>query len=145
MVFCEQAVSSAISRSVTPWRRLLSVFSSSHWRRMGTVSARLDAAGSRLDSAVTARIRTVDHRLRTALMRIQTSCDARLARGRALAEQLGEALDALSPLKVLDRGFAVARDESGRVLRHIEDFPAGRAFRLRVTDGEVNARSEAES
>jgi exodeoxyribonuclease VII large subunit len=87
----------------------------------------------------------VDHRLRTVAMRMQTSCDARVARGRALTEQLGAALDALSPLKVLDRGFAVARNAEGRVLRRVEDFPAGQAFRLRVTDGEVNARSEAGS
>ena len=113
--------------------------------RMRTVSARLDAAGSRLDAAVTSRIRKVDHRLRTVALRMQTSCDARLARGRSLTEQLGAALDALSPLKVLDRGFAVARDEDGKVLRRVADFPPGRAFHLRVTDGEVNARSEAES
>jgi exodeoxyribonuclease VII large subunit len=110
---------------------------------MRTVSARLDAARSRLDSAVTSRIRTVDHRLHTAAMRMGASCETRVAGGRALAERLGAALDALSPLKVLDRGFAVARDEQGRVLRRVADFPAGRAFRLRVTDGEVNARSEA--
>jgi len=112
--------------------------------RMRTVAAHLTAVGTRLDAGVSGRIRQVDHRLRTAAMQMRTSCDARLARGRALAERLGAALDALSPLKVLDRGFAVARDDEGHVLRRTEDFPAGKAFRLRVTDGEVHARSEAE-
>ena len=36
-------------------------------------------------------------------------------RATALA-RLGTALDALSPLKVLQRGYAVARDEAGAVL-----------------------------
>ena len=92
---------------------------------------------------MTRRIQSVDHRLRTAAMRMGSTCDARLVRGQALAEQLGAALDALSPLKVLDRGFSVARDADGRVLRRVADFTAGRPFRLRVTDGEVRARSEA--
>jgi exodeoxyribonuclease VII large subunit len=47
----------------------------------------------------------------------------------------------LSPLRVLARGYAVARDADGRVLRRVEQFPPGRSFRLRVTDGEVPARA----
>jgi len=34
----------------------------------------------------------------------------------------------------------VARDESGRVLKQVKQFPPGREFTLRVTDGEVDAR-----
>ncbi len=43
---------------------------------------------------------------------------------------------------LLERGYAVARDEAGTVLRRVADFPPGLAFRLRVTDGEVPARTE---
>jgi exodeoxyribonuclease VII large subunit len=56
--------------------------------------------------------------------------------------RLAASLDALSPLKVLERGYAVARDAGGRVLRRVADFAPGGAFRLRVTDGEVPARAE---
>jgi len=111
--------------------------------RMRTVAARLAAMGSRIDAGVSGRIRQVDHRLRTASLRMNTSCDSLVSRGRSRSDTLGAALDALSPLKVLDRGFAVARDEAGRVLRRVADFPAGKTFQLRVTDGEVRARSEA--
>jgi exodeoxyribonuclease VII large subunit len=48
-------------------------------------------------------------------------------------------LDALSPLRVLGRGYAVARDENGRVLKRVAQLPPGKEFRLRVTDGEVDA------
>ncbi|HEY6222376.1 MAG TPA: exodeoxyribonuclease VII large subunit, partial [Gemmatimonadales bacterium] len=53
----------------------------------------------------------------------------------------GARLDALSPLRVLARGYAVARDSSGRVLRSVAQFAPGLAFRLRVRDGEVAARA----
>jgi exonuclease VII large subunit len=43
-------------------------------------------------------------------------------------------------LKVLARGYAVARDAEGRVLRRIVQFTPGLAFRLQVRDGEVAAR-----
>jgi exonuclease VII large subunit len=43
---------------------------------------------------------------------------------------------------VLERGYAVARDADGRVLRRAADLPPGLRFRLRVADGEVRARSE---
>jgi len=47
----------------------------------------------------------------------------------------------LSPLKILERGYALARDEQGRVLKRIAQFPSGLRFRLRVTDGDVAARA----
>jgi exodeoxyribonuclease VII large subunit len=58
-------------------------------------------------------------------------------------DRLGSQLDALSPLRVLERGYSVARDESGRVLRRVGDFAVGSEFSLRVADGEVPARVES--
>ncbi len=57
-------------------------------------------------------------------------------------ERLTAQLDALSPLRVLERGYSVARDSAGRVLRRRADFAAGRAFTLRVIDGDIPARVE---
>jgi exodeoxyribonuclease VII large subunit len=57
-------------------------------------------------------------------------------------ERLAAQLDALSPLRVLERGYAVAQNDEGRVLRAVEDFPAGLAFRLRLANGRVQARVE---
>ena len=36
-----------------------------------------------------------------------------------------------SPLRVLGRGYAVARDEQGTVLKRVAQLPAGKEFRLR--------------
>jgi exodeoxyribonuclease VII large subunit len=46
-------------------------------------------------------------------------------------------MDALSPLSVLSRGYAVPLDEKGRVLRRTAEFTPGGEFRLRVVDGRV--------
>jgi exonuclease VII large subunit len=55
-------------------------------------------------------------------------------------DSLDAALRALNPLRVLARGFAVARDPGGRVLRRTADFPGDARFRLTVSDGDVPAR-----
>jgi exodeoxyribonuclease VII large subunit len=56
--------------------------------------------------------------------------------------RLADRLEALSPLSALKRGFAVAQDERGKVLRRVGDFPHGGRFRLRVADGRVDCRTE---
>ena len=108
--------------------------------RVRTADARLAASAARIQSAVSRRVERAAALLRSASQRMGACIDARLAADRARAETLGAALDALSPLKVLVRGYSVARDGEGRVLKTVADFPAGRNFRLRVTDGEVNAQ-----
>jgi exodeoxyribonuclease VII large subunit len=57
-------------------------------------------------------------------------------------ERLGAQLDALSPLRVLDRGYAVPSGADGRILRRAAEFPPGLPFTLRVADGRVAARVE---
>jgi exodeoxyribonuclease VII large subunit len=111
-------------------------------RRLEVADARVRHAATRLGGAVDRRLAATGERLRRQAARMTALCDARLASRQADLARLGASLDALSPLKVLDRGYAVARDAGGRVLRRVADFPAGRAFRLRVTDGEVPARAE---
>ena len=82
------------------------------------VVERLDRTGDRLT-------RCMEHRM--------GSYDVRLT-------SYGARLDALSPLKVLARGYAVARDDQGAVLKRVAQFSPGQEFRLRVTDGEVRGR-----
>lgn len=54
------------------------------------------------------------------------------------------ALDALSPLKVLGRGYAIARKENGQVMTSVADAHPGDPFTLRLTDGSLSCRVEHE-
>jgi exodeoxyribonuclease VII large subunit len=66
----------------------------------------------------------------------------RLAEPGATLDRIAGQLDALSPLRVLARGYTVARLADGRVARRRADLPQGTAFTLRVSDGEVPSRAE---
>jgi len=55
----------------------------------------------------------------------------------------GGRLDALSPLGTLARGYSVALDDEGRILRDMNMFEAGQLFDLRIVDGIVHCRTES--
>lgn len=46
-------------------------------------------------------------------------------------------LDALSPLKVLERGYSVVFSENGKVVRKCEDVKSGEEISVRLSDGEI--------
>jgi exonuclease VII large subunit len=50
-------------------------------------------------------------------------------------------LNALSPLATLSRGYAVARDASGKALTSTAQFRAGLEFELLLHDGRVEAEA----
>lgn len=114
-------------------------------RRVALVDERLRHAATRMARSCERLIEHGTGRLREAHSRMAVACDRGVQARRAEVARLAGQLDALSPLRVLERGYAVARAADGRVLRRIADFPADRAFRLRVLDGEIHARSEGPS
>jgi exodeoxyribonuclease VII large subunit len=102
----------------------------------------LDDLSGRLASGLTSRTRLASERLARTSDRLQAAIQTALEERRSQAERLAVQLDALSPLRVLGRGYAVAMAEDGRVLKHRSDFKPGSSFRLRVSDGDVRARAE---
>ena len=52
--------------------------------------------------------------------------------------RLAAALDALSPLKVLGRGYAIAQKGDGSVIASVRDACPGESFSLRLSDGQVD-------
>lgn len=116
------------------------------------------------ESAVPVRADTEAHlartgrRLRTALERRAEAARANLERSRrdltraaaravetrrAWVAALSSRLDALSPLRTLDRGYLVARGDDGRPLTSVADFVPQDEFSLVVRDGTVRARTES--
>ena len=51
---------------------------------------------------------------------------------------LTAALDAMSPLKVLTRGYAIASDETGRCIKSVSELSQGDKLRLTLSDGSAN-------
>src|SRR6185312_8692358 len=80
--------------------------------------ARFEAAYSSCNTATTTRIE-----------------DARQRFGLAAA-----ALDALSPLAVLERGYAIAQDKSGKLVRDAQAVSVGDLLRIRLAKGRLNCQ-----
>lgn len=57
--------------------------------------------------------------------------------------QLTAKLDALSPLKVLGRGFAMAQDEKGSVLRSSKQVQLGEQIRIQLAQGSLQCTVDA--
>lgn len=52
------------------------------------------------------------------------------------------ALDAMSPLRVLERGYAIAQDATGGIVREAKTVSVGDALRLRLWQGALDCRVE---
>jgi exodeoxyribonuclease VII large subunit len=105
-------------------------------RRMGVASHSLSpiqlrsvaaAARSQFESLTKSRDNAINSRLEAAKQQLGT---------------IAAALDAMSPLKVLERGYAIAHDSGGRVIREASAINAGDELRLRLWKGALNCRVE---
>lgn len=120
------AMGAQLSRQVKLNRKRLEVLASS--RPLQSPTAYVDERRLLLDG--------VQRRLCTAQQ--QT-----LAGSRQRCVRLAAALDAMSPLKVLTRGYAMAQTEDGRLLRTVEQTSPGGRFTLHLADGRIRASVEA--
>ncbi len=140
-------------------------------RAQMTIERRLFRAGQRLDEAEAglragvagmlgesaARLETLDRRLRrldlrlrlqgakfrmgNAVARMEAAVGRRLTQNAARLELGAGRLNALNPLKILDRGFAVVTLDGGQVVRRPSDAPPGTALTLRLAEGVARART----
>ncbi len=61
-------------------------------------------------------------------------------KGAAQLSRYAASLDALSPLKVLSRGYAIAKDEAGHVVKSARDVAPGQDFTVQLGEGSVLAK-----
>lgn len=66
---------------------------------------------------------------------LETKMKRQLNQKTVVLDQLGTSLEALSPLKTLHRGYAIATTEEGRVIRHVAGVKLGDHVSIKVNDG----------
>ena len=74
--------------------------------------------------------------------RLLAAQERQLAGKREHFVKLGAGLDAMSPLRVLDRGYAVASDREGNCIRRAGELSVGQQIHLRFFDGGADCRIE---
>ncbi len=100
--------------------------------RVSQLSKRLASQDMvRLHRAEQERVSQLQRRLASAMQR---ALEVRQARLSSAAREL----NAISPLAVLGRGYAIAQDEKGQVIRRAEDTTPGQKLSLRLGEGRLN-------
>ena len=72
--------------------------------------------------------------------RLTMECQRVVNAARQRFIRLSAALDAMSPLKVLSRGYAIAQREDGGVVKSCGDVQIGEMVEIGLTDGRIAAR-----
>ncbi len=137
--------SNAAEIAVPDMAELLRWLDGAEMRMARGVTRQLDAARERLDTLAQKRVLTdpmalvadkgmqldhVQHRLAAAMRAVTDRENGRFA-------ALAASLDALSPLRVLGRGYALAQAEDGTVLRSAAQTAAGERIRVRLAQGQL--------
>ncbi len=74
--------------------------------------------------------------------KLGAAMESELGRKKREQVRLAAGLDAMSPLRVLTRGYAVAADESGAIVSSTAMIRKGSRLRLRLSDGSADCRVE---
>ncbi len=117
---------------------------SENWTRLRQAMARM-LQQHRLNLAhLSARVVSPRDKLRDSAqrcdeltLRMERAIAMQLERRRARLQLVSEKLDALSPLRVLERGYTIVHDpeEGGRVVRSTQEVPSGKRLEIRFKDG----------
>ena len=112
-------------------------------KKLGELAARLSELGSR--RVMQSPAGYIDARrleLDRASERLGSAWQRILSDKRRDYIRLAASLDAMSPLKVLSRGYAIAEDGSGTVLRSVQAVGKGDTIEVQLADGSLGCRVE---
>jgi exodeoxyribonuclease VII large subunit len=97
------------------------------------------AAGAIRHYDVRRRLATMREQLESRTAALGASFRTLLMRRRGRLEQLAGELGALSPVAILERGYALVFDSAGKLVKDSEQVQAGEEIRARVARGEIKA------
>ena len=75
--------------------------------------------------------------------KLGSAMERALAEKRRAQVRLAASLDAMSPLRVLTRGYSIASDEHGKLVWSVKTLKSGAPLRLRLSDGSADCRVES--
>lgn len=138
-------------RAQQPERQLLR-----HTQRLDELALRLDAAQHRAQQQRQQRFQTAANRLQPSLLQrrliaslqrlsqaettLQRHMQRLLVRCQQQLQQAALALDMLSPLRVLGRGYAILQQEGGHVLRDARAVAPGTVIHARLAQGNLRLK-----
>src|SRR6185295_2502526 len=140
-----ERASAALHRAIN---RRLQAIDEAEYRIREVLRRRIESDNRRL-SSLRGRLQALDVRVRFAQAHrrldaadgtLRRLTRARLDISRARLDPLHAHLTQLSPLKILERGYAIVTNESGHIVKSTDDAPAGTKIRARVASGIVDAR-----
>jgi exodeoxyribonuclease VII large subunit len=146
----EAAMSPAFDEARTRLRDAKELVSAATRRLENLIKGRLDRARRRSDAVagrlspvrLGARVSAARHRFSLLTAARDAALAGRLENTRLRFYQAAASLDALSPLSVLKRGYALAQDESGRLLRDARTVEVGESLNLSLAQGALRCRVE---
>jgi exodeoxyribonuclease VII large subunit len=105
------------------------------------LAQRVDDLGFRLEQFGRGSfIRNREHRLEVCAHKLESSMQRRVRGAHEAFAQMAHKLEALSPLAVLERGYAVCLTPEGKVIRDAETVEAGAPVKVRLHRGTLHAK-----
>ncbi|MBL8150663.1 MAG: exodeoxyribonuclease VII large subunit [Blastocatellia bacterium] len=101
-------------------------------------SSRAKLLSLKLDSYdLKERLESTKNRLKYLQSRLKSSFDHQLEQAQEKLTISSKQLQALSPIAVLERGYAIVRNSKGEVISRASDIKSGEPFWIRFSDGEI--------
>ena len=109
-------------------------------QRLGAARESLVASHTRLHHALERRLAAAGYECHSLEARLYRSAAVSIAARRSAFGNLRGQLQSLSPLAVLQRGYALVQDESGAVVRSVERLSADQRVTTRLGNGTFDSR-----
>jgi exodeoxyribonuclease VII large subunit len=112
-------------------------------QQLSTAREALAASQSRLNHALDRSLASARHRNQSLEARLFRAAQVAVANRRAAYGAARNQLQSLSPLAVLQRGYALVQDESGAVVRSVERLTTNQSVSTRLGDGTFSSQITA--